>query len=862
VIPPFTRAARRGAPPALPPVPRPTRLPPPSRSLSIQPLRLLLALLAGSSALLAACGRRGPQVSRATGGPDDAHRPLPTGVHLDPAGHAVPVGQFPLAMVLSPEGDRIVLLLNGWRQQGIQVIDRSAGRVLQTLAQPAAFLGLAFSPDGRWLFASGGNQDLVYRYAWRDRAASLVDSIPLGPHPAPRRSGTRYPAGLAVSRDGRTLYVAENLADSLAVIDLATARVVQRLPTERYPYGVATAPDGWVYVSAWGGYTVSRFAPAGGGLLTDAGRVRVARHPSALLLNADGSRLFVASGSTDRVIVLDPRAHTGAIIAELLDPPPAGPGEGTTPNALALSADGTRLYVAEADANAVAVFDLSPRTANVPAATGDDRLAGRIPVEWYPTALLALGDTLLVANGKGRGTGPNPDGPSPGRDRRSVPSAYTLGQLTGTLSTIVGEARTPAQLAALTARVARANRWTAPRSGALYPPFEHVIYVIKENRTYDQVLGDLPQADGDTALLFFPRPVSPNHHALAERFGVFDRFFVNAEVSADGHNWSTAAYATDYVEKTTPTQYSGRGRSYDYEGTNRGDPHTVDDAAEPANGYLWDLAQRAGITFRNYGEFVVPEAETGRRDLPPTYRGVKPFLAAHTDSAFPGFDLRIPDQRRADRWIEELHRFEESGTMPQLQIVRLPNDHTSGATPGAPTPRAAMADNDLALGRLIEALSRSRFWRSTVVFVVEDDAQNGPDHVDSHRSVLLVISPYNRRGVFHRFVNTTDVIATIAEILHLGSLSQFDYYGRPLREIFTAKPDLSPYAALTPAVALDERNPQHGAGAGASAALDLGLEDRSDDAVFNRILWAAIKGPRVPYPGVTRMSALEARRSP
>jgi YVTN family beta-propeller protein len=824
-------------------------------------LAFALASLAGAAACRPAASGS-PPAARDTRAPDDAHPRLPTGVRLDPTGSSVAVGQMPLAMALSPSGDRIVLLLDGWHQQGIQVIDRSTGRVVQTIEQPAAFLGLAFSPDGQWLYASGGNGDLVYRYAWRNGTATLTDSIPLGPHPEPRKSGTRYPAGLALSPDGRTLYVAENLADSLAVVDVASKRVVQRFATERYPYGVVVAPDGSVYVSAWGGHTISIFTPASGaaGTLANAGRLRVGRHPSALLLNGDGSRLFVASGSTDRVVVVD--THHRQVFTQLLDPPPAGPHEGSTPNALALSPDGARLYVAEGDANAVAVFDLAPTTANRETAAGDDRLAGRIPVEWYPTALAAAGDTLLVANAKGHGTAPNPNGPSPAHPASKAPESYTLGQLTGTISTIpAARGIQGAALASLTARVERANGWNArPEEAAHYPPFEHVIYVIKENRTYDQVLGDLRQADGDTSLLFFPRPVSPNHHALAERFGIFDRFFVNAEVSADGHNWSTAAYATDYVEKTVPTQYSGRGRSYDYEGTNRSGI-TDDDAAEPANGYLWNLAQRANVTFRNYGEFVVSDRDEEKDDLPAAYRADKPFLVAHTNATFPGFDLNIRDQHRADIWIDELHQFERSGKMPQLEIVRLPNDHTSGARAGAPTPRAAMADNDLALGRIIEALSRSPFWKSTVVFVVEDDAQNGPDHVDSHRSVLLVISPYNRPGVLHRFVNTSDVIATIAEILHMGSLSQFDYYGRPLREIFADTPDLAPYAALTPAVSLDERNPTHGAGAGASAKLDLRLEDQSDDELFNRILWVAIKGEGIPYPGATRMSALEARRS-
>ena len=404
------------------------------------------------------------------------------------------------------------------------------------------------------------------------------------------------------------------------------------------------------------------------------------------------------------------------------------------------------------------------------------------------------------------------------------------------------------------ARVARANGW-GTRSKCSYPPIEHVIYIIKENRTYDQLLGDLPQADGDTSLVFFPRAISPNHHALAERFGIFDRFFVNAEVSADGHNWSVGAYVTDYTEKTLQSNYSGRGRTYDYEGTNR-DVIPDDDVAEPAEGYIWNLAERAersGITFRNYGEFVADVKVGGVMK----YKGTKPYLAAHTNEDFPGYDLDIRDQHRADVWLADLAIFERDGKMPRLQILRLPNDHTSGASAGKPTPRAHVADNDLALGRVIEALSQSSFWKTTAVFVLEDDAQNGSDHVDSHRSPLLVISPWSKGGVIHRFANTTDVIATIEDILGLGTLSQFDHFGRPLHDIWASKPDVTPYKALIPSVSLDEVNPATGSLAEESKKLALSKEDIADEDLFNRILWKQIKGFDRPWPGVKRMPVLD-----
>jgi YVTN family beta-propeller protein len=762
---------------------------------------------------------------------------------------------MPLAMALSPEKDRVVVLLNGWRQQGIQVVDRRSGRVLQTVPLAAVFLGIAFSPDGKSLYVSGGNDDVIYRFDWKAGAATLGDSITLGVRQK-GRSGVRYPAGIALSPDGRNLYAAENLGDSLAVIDLGSRRVVQRLATERYPYGVVVARDGTVYVSAWGGRTVSIFAPRADGMLAEVARVSVGRHPSALALNSNGSRLFVASGSTDKVDVIDTRARR--VIATLNDASPAGPSEGSTPNALALSADGARLFVAEADNNAVGVFDLSASTSGYSTATGSDAVAGRIPAGWYPSALTTDGADILVVNGKGRGTSPNPGLTQPDQPRLPNSPAYTLGQINGTLTILPAAGVSGTELDAFSQRVASANGWNSTGQTQKYPPFEHVIYIIKENRTYDQILGDLSQADGDASIVFFPRAVSPNHHALAERFGIFDRFFVNAEVSPDGHNWSTAAYVTDYAEKTIPSNYSSRGRSYDYEGGNRG-VLPEDDVAEPSSGYLWNLADRAGITYRNYGEFVdAPNDPTG--DSAPVYVATKPTLEAHTNSEYPGFSLRVSDQRRVDVWLKEFREFVQAGKMPALEIVRLPNDHTAGARAGEPTPQAYMADNDLALGRLIEALSKSPFWKSTVVFVLEDDAQSGPDHVDSHRSPLLVISPYNRGGVFHRFANTTDVLATIEDILGLGRMSQFDENGRPLREIWKTQPDLTPYSALTPGVSLRELNPRRSAMAEASKKLTLKVEDTSDDDLFNHILWVTIKGD-APYPGVKRMSALEAKTS-
>ena len=770
---------------------------------------------------------------------------LPTGICLDAAGRSFDVGNMPLAMVVSPEGDRLVLSLNGWRQQGIQIVDPAAGSVVQTISQPSAFLGLAFSPDGQTLYASGGNEDAVYRYAWRDKRATLIDQIQLA-HKQPKKDGTRFPAGIAVSRDGKYLFVAENLGDALAVVDVARKRVVQRANTERYSYAVELSPAGDVYVSAWGGTTVSVFTAASNGTLRERGRVQVGRHPSALLLNKDASRLFVTSATTNSIAVVDTKNLK--TLATLQDPAPRGPNQGSTPNALALSNDGARLYVAEADNNAVAVFALSSQTAGVSSARGADHLTGRIPVGWYPAGLLLTHDSLFVLNGKGRGTHANPDFPMPHLTLPEDATFYVLGQLNGTITALPAEIQ-PSELKQLTSRVERANNWHKPPvESNKYPPFKHLIYIIKENRTYDQVFGDLSQADGDPSLVFFPRAISPNHHALAERFGLFDRFFCNAEVSSQGHVWSTAAYVTDYGEKTTPLVYAKRRSGNDR-----------DDIDEPASGYLWNAAIKKGLTLRNYGEFGEP-IPTKNKNEPVRYRATKAALDRFTSREYPPFDMTITDQVRVEVWLKEFQQYVQQGNLPDFQIIHLPADHTSGGRAGRRTPKSYMADNDLAFGRMVEAVSNSPYWKDTVFFVLEDDAQDGPDHLDSHRSVMFVISAYNRSGVVHRFVNTTDVLATMEEILGLEKLSKFDYYGRPLREIFAEKPDLTPYVALKSQHPLDEMNPARTQSARASRRLDLDRVDAADEDAFNRVLWNLLKGSQ-PYPGPKRMSSLEMVRA-
>ncbi len=752
--------------------------------------------------------------------------PLPTGVRLDPAGEMVDLGSLPISLVVAPETDRAVVVLSGWREQGVQVVDLKTRKVTQTLLQDGAFYGAAFSPDGQRLYVSGGNTDMLFVYAWKDGALTLETKFELAKAKTADGTGTSYPAGVAVAPNGKFVYVAENVGDRLAVVNAATGKITQRFSTDHYPYGLAVTADGQVFVSAWGGSTVSQFCVLSDGTLAYLGRIEVGPHPSALAVR--GTTMYVTLAGSDRVAVVDTKMRR--VTRYLHDAAPGAPPEGSTPDAVALTLDGKRLFVAEADNNAVAVFDVP-----------SGKLLGRVPTDWYPTAIAEVGNQLLVLSAKGHGTYPNRDGPVPLTNwPDEKPKAYTLGQLDGTLRAL--PASLPqAQLDKFTERVVAANNWQQRPAARRYPPFRHVVYIIKENRTYDQVLGDMKEGDGDASLVYFPDiTITPNHHALARRFGLFDRFFVNAEVSSQGHIWSTAAYVTNYGEKVVPSAYAGK----------RADPDG-EESDEPERGFLWTLAIREGITFRDYGEMV-----KGNPGWPVTQRD----LAADVNPDYIPFDLTTLDQKRADVWIAELQRYVRDGNMPQLEVMHLPNDHLAAGRPGKCTPRACMADNDVALGRIVQALSHSPYWKDTVIFVVEDDAQAGPDHTDSHRAPFYAISAYNRSGTVHRFINTTDVVAAIEDIVGMGRLSKFDYFSRPLTDMFAPTSDLTPYDPVIPTQDLNEKNPQKTAAARMSEGLDLSAPDRVDDQLYNRILWLMLKGD-FPAPVARSYAALHALQS-
>jgi hypothetical protein len=526
---------------------------------------------------------------------------------------------------------------------------------------------------------------------------------------------------------------------------------------------------------------------------------------------------------------------------------------GSTPNSLALTPDEQFLFVANAGNNNVAVFALEK--------PGRSRSLGFIPVGWYPTSVRVTPDGrhLLVANGKGATSRSNRHGPQPNQSAPDTVREYIGGLLQGTLSILAlppaakmeeemkrhseraFECSPPPTLVQKPARRGREN--PVPSSVGGRSPIRHVIYVIKENRTYDQVLGDVAEGNGDASLCLFPESVTPNHHALAREFVLLDNFYVDGEVSADGHEWSVGAYATDFVEKTWPLNYGhGSGGKVPYPSEGKFP------AARPASGYLWDRAREAGVSYRSYAEFI--DAATDPTQ-PATTRVAS--LQDHFDPWFRPWDMTYPDVRRAGRFIEELHRFEREGDMPRLQIVRLPNDHTYGSATGRLTPQSMVADNDRALGMLVEAVSRSKFWPTTAIFVLEDDAQNGPDHVDAHRSIAFVASPYvKRHSRDSTMYSTCSMLRTMELILGLKPLTQFDEAAAPMFGVFQPRPDLRAFAALPPRVSLSETNSPAAWGSAMSDKMDFSHEDAVDDLALNRVLWHVVKGPDRPLPAPIR----------
>lgn len=875
------------------------------KSGSLQPGALAGFGLAGLIALVPAAAKA-PLASR-VGLQAQGGTLVATGETLHPAGDAVTFGGRPVDLALSPDGSLVFLKDN----RGLVVIEKADWKIRQELTVPGggtSLHGLAVRADGKRIYlTSAANQIYVAditpqgTFAWNPQATIVLPGPSASDHNA-------YPCGLALAPDGTKAYVCLSRDNALGIVDLTAGRLTAKIPVGVAPWGVVLSPEGQcAYVTNWGGRqarTGDRTADsAGTPTLVDArgvassgtisvvnlqaekvtAEVTVGLHPCDMALTRNGRTLYVANANDDTVSVLGLEGDNAQLRETLTERPDASLPFGSMPDALALSRDEKTLYVALAGNNAVAVVateGVSPaKTALV------SRARGFLPTGWYSGALAVDDANLYVANVKGLGSrtakqiepqaGASP-APSPAAPKKS-PVAKQAGKRAGwSVYDYTGSANRislpdASRLRAYTAQVraasflsqrrqeqqaARATIAPAPVPSRVGEPsvFQHVVYILKENRTYDQVFGDLKQGDGDPDLCLYGRDVTPNHHALAEQFVLLDNFYCNGVLSADGHSWATEGNVTDHLEKA----FGGFTRSYTF----GDDPLTYS-----SSGFLWDNALAHGLTFRNYGEMdytgITPDRDYAA--ILNTFQSHAPLRYTHSIGVenlrryscpdAPGWNMAIPDVVRAEAFLRELHAFEAQGTFPRLTLLYLPNDHTTGTTPGSPTPRAYLADNDLALGRVVEGLSHSRFWPTTCVFVVEDDSQDGVDHVDGHRSPALVISPYTRRGaVVHHFYNQTGVLHTMERILGLPAMNQKDGASSLMNACFQSHPDLRAYTCLPNRIPLGELVPKlsvlHGSrrkAARRSLALRFDKPDAADDDDLNRILWQDVKGS-APYP--------------
>jgi DNA-binding beta-propeller fold protein YncE len=777
---------------------------------------------------------------------------LPNQWALRPVGRQLALGDFPVNLALHPNGHWLAVLHAGYGTHEVVVValQVNAQKIVCRLEVDQAFYGLCFAPDGKRLFASGGELEVVH--AWDFDDGLLAHHRTLGMLNGQK---TFVPSGLATDAEGKTLFAAGLWGHAVNIVSLDTPdkyRTV-KLAKESYPYACLAEPGGKrLFVSLWGKSSVAV-------LDLESNRLAAAwpteSHPTEMALTPDGKTLYVSCANSTRVCVLDVERDgkpLQTINSALYPKAPSG----NTPSSLCLSSDGQLLFVANADANNVALFQVAKREQAQP--------LGFIPAGWYPTSVRfdARTKKIFIANGKGLTSRANPQGPNPAIGRSYPSVEQYIGRLfQGTLSII--DMPTPEKMAEYTKQAYACSPLRAdlaptgdspegnpvPRKLGDASPIKHCIYIIKENRTYDQVFGDMKEGHGDPNLCLFDEKVTPNHHKLVRQFVLLDNFYVEGEVSADGHQWTMGAYATDFVEKVWPLTYRGKpaGSSLKNLDIYPSEGH-FDSIARPAGGYLWDRCAEAGVSYRSYGEWVQDAKKVGD----PAKPRVK-ALEGHIDPLFRGWDLNYPDVKRAERFIDELHRFERDGGFPSLTILRLPNDHTSGTRAGAPTPRAQVADNDLALGMVVEAVSKSKFWKDAAIFVVEDDAQNGPDHVDAHRAVALVISPYTKHEyVDSTMYSTSSMLRTMELILGLKPMSQFDAAARPMYNSFQAKPDLTAYEHVVPAVDLREKNKQAAWGSKISEKFNLATEDAADDLLLNEVVWRSIKGANSSMPAPVR----------
>jgi YVTN family beta-propeller protein len=763
---------------------------------------------------------------------------LPNGWSITPAGKSVALNyDLPLNMVLSPNKKMMAITNNGQGNQAISMFDLSSETIVQEEAIAKAYIGLGFSDNGKKLYASAGNDNKINVYTVVNQSIKKDTAIILGkPHP-----NKVSPTGLALDGKKQLLYVVSKENNKLYIANTLTNTVIKEISLPNEAYTCVLSPNKkTLYISLWGGSKVAVFNTITQQLVQE---ISVDQNPNDLLLTKNGRHLFVAHGNDNTVSVIDTKTNQKieTLVASLFPNAPLG----TTPNGLAMDEKEQKLFVANADNNCLAVFDISTK--------GKSKPLGFIPTGWYPTAVKVVGNKIIVANGKGLSSmanpkGPNPNlskapqhkGPNPGANRNEA--QYIGGLFKGTLSII--DIPTDSELKAYTQLVYENTPYTKERElsakgepGNPIPmkvgevsPIKHVFYIIKENRTYDQVLGDVKEGNGDPSLCLFPEKITPNQHKIAKDFVLLDNFYVDAEVSADGHNWSMAAYANDYVEKTWVTSYGGRGGTYDYEGSRK--------IAHPRDGFIWDHANRAGLSYRTYGEFMEASSNV-------------PSLAGNICMKFPDYDLAITDVSREKIWEADFDSLLAINKVPQLSTIRFGNDHTSGARIGAFSPIAAVGDNDLAVGRFIEHLSKSKIWEQSAVFILEDDAQNGPDHVDAHRSTAYVAGGFVKRGfVDHTMYTTSGMLRTIELILGMKPMSQYDAAATPMFNCFAKTANLSPFEKVEPSIDIFEKNVAVNRNSIRSQKLNLREPDAINDLEFSEIVWQTVKGldSKMPAP--------------
>ena len=773
---------------------------------------------------------------------------MPNGWSLSPAGKSLTLGDLPLNLALSASHNLMAVTNNGQSTQTIQLFDMRNEKLLDEVEIPKSWYGLKFSNGDHSIYASGGNDNRIVKYDIINNKLKLSDTIPLG-RPWPVKIS---PAGIDIDDARQLLYVVTKENNRLYVVDLKTKKIRSIVPLGGEAYTCLLSADRKeLYISCWGCNRILIFDTKS---LSKIAEISVGSNPNEICLSHNGQWLYVANANDNSVSVLNlkQRKVTETLNAALYPNAPSG----STTNGIALSENDKTLYIANADNNCVAVFDVS-----IP---GKSHSKGFIPVGWYPTNVKIRGNKILVANGKGFESMANPYGPNPtatnqhvthqnGDESHPVKVQYIAGLFKGSLS-IINEP-SEKELSIFSQQVYRNTPYTKkgelstsnpsanpiPSKVGEKGPIKYVFYIIKENRTYDQVLGDMKEGNGDSSLVLFGENVTPNQHALARQFVLLDNFYCDAEVSADGHNWSLGGYATDYLEKTWPTSYGNRGGDYDAEG-NRA-------IANNKNGFIWDYCKRAGVSYRTYGEFA------------DDYKPNLPVLKEHYCPYYTSWDQTVRDTTRVLQWERDFDSMVAIHQVPRLNTLRLINDHTEGLKKGRPTPFVHVADNDWAVGKFIEHLSKSSIWKESVVFIVEDDAQNGPDHVDAHRTTAYVAGGFVKRGfVDHTMYSTTSMVRTIELILGLPPMSQYDAAATPMFNSFSNTPDLSTFHALPARIDLGEKNIVMNEWQKRSEKFNFTKEDAVPDMEFNLVLWHGIKG-NAPYPAPNRAAFIKENKT-